>query len=135
MRSFLFVSDQNGFNQLIRLPSIVVMVPPVPVAPMPVMPVMAMPVTMMPMTVMPVHLHRLHLIDFVLGNDGRVDADRRRHARRKSRRHGRSLCAYSQQDRARNQSGTEIEEMPEFHEFKPLSRDETEKTCSLVGQT
>jgi len=90
------------------------------------MPVMTMPAVVMPamvpmavmpvMVVMPAHLHRLDLVDFVLGNDGRLDVDRRRRNRCMGGRYRRSLRACSKQERARDQSGTEFEEIPKFHD-------------------
>jgi hypothetical protein len=98
------------------------------VAPVTVMPVMTVPAVVMPVAVitvvvMPAHLHRLHLIDFVLRDDRRLNACDSRHGRRmaRDRRYGSSLCARSQQDRACDQSSTEIQEIPKFHDFMPLS--------------
>jgi hypothetical protein len=106
-----------------------VMVMPVPVVPVMMMPVMMMPavvtpVVMVPVTVMmPTHLHGLHLIDFALRDDRRFNVDHSGHRQRvaRDRRYGRSLCAHSQQDRARDQSGTELQEIPKFHYLMPLS--------------
>ena len=91
--------------------------------PMPVVPVMMMPVAVVPMMVVPAHLHGLHLIDFVLRDDRRLNACDSRHGRRmaRDRRYGSSLCARCQQDRACDQSSTEIQEIPKFHDFMPLS--------------
>jgi hypothetical protein len=101
---------------------------PVPVVPAmmtPVVavPVMVTPVVVMPVMVMPTHLHGLHLIDFVLRHDRRLNVYRSRHAHRvaRDRRHGCSLCARSKQDRACDQSSTEIQEIPKFHHSMPLS--------------
>jgi hypothetical protein len=88
----------------------------VPVMPAVVMPAMV-PVAVMPvMVVMPAHLHRLHLVDFVLRNDGRLDADRRRRNRCMGWRYGRSLRACGKQKRARDQSSTKFQEIPKFHD-------------------
>jgi hypothetical protein len=57
------------------------MVVPVMVVPVMAMPAVVMPVMVVPVMMMPAHLHRLHLVDFVLGNDSRLDADRRRRNR------------------------------------------------------
>ena len=99
------------------------MVAPVVVVPMMTVPAVVTPVVMVPVVVMPAHLHRLHLIDFVLRDDRRLNACDSRHARRmaRDRRYGSSLCARSQQDRACDQSSTEIKEIPKFHDFMPLS--------------
>ena len=109
------------------------------VAPVTVMPVMAVPavvtpVTVVPVAVMPAHLHGLHLIDFILRHDRRLNVDNSRHGRcvTRDRRYGRSLCARSQQDRARNQSSTEIQEIPKFHDLSPF-HEVREKTCSLAA--
>jgi|ERR1700733_12059346 hypothetical protein len=99
------------------------MVAPVVVVPMMTVPAVVTPVVMVPVVVMPAHLHGLHLIDFVLRNDRRLNACDNRHARcmARDRRYGSSLCARSQQDRACDQSSTEIKEIPKFHDFMPLS--------------
>ena len=91
------------------------------VAPVTVMPVMTMPTMVVPMMVMPAHLHRLHLIDFVLRDDRRLNGQSRR-ARRlaRDRRHGSRLCAGGKQDRARNQSSAEIQETRKFHDVCPF---------------
>ena len=97
------------------------------VAPVMVVPVMVVPVMMMPVmvmvVVMPVHLHGLHLINFVLRHDRRLNAYQGRHARRlgRDRRYRCSLCGSSKQDRACDQSSTELQEIPKFHDFAPLS--------------
>jgi hypothetical protein len=100
-----------------------VMVAPVAMVPMTVVPATMMPTVVVPMTVMPSHLYRLHLIDFILRHDGRLDVRRCCHRRGlgRDRRHRSSLRACAEQDRARDQSNTEIQDIPEFHEFKPLS--------------
>src|SRR5580658_2094024 len=99
------------------------MMTPVPVVPAMMMPAVVTPVAVVPVMVMPAHLHGLHLIDFVLRDDRRLDAYRGRHGRHLTRdwRYGSSLCARSQQDRARDQSSTEIQEIPKFHDVMPLS--------------
>ena len=93
-----------------------------------VVPMMTVPAMMMPVVMMPAHLHRLDLIDFVLRHDRRLNACDSRHGRRmaRDRRYGSSLRARIQQDRACNQSSTEIQEIPEFHDFMPLSGGERE---------
>ena len=96
---------------------------PVMTVPMVVMPMAMVPVMMVPVvTVMPVHLDRLDLIDFVLRHDCWLDARRRRHARRltRDRCYGSALRACGKHDRARDQSSTEIQEIPKLHEFMPL---------------
>jgi hypothetical protein len=97
------------------------------VAPVAVMPVMAVPAMMVPMPVvipvmvMPAHLYRLDLIDFVLRHDRRLNIRRCCHGSLgRNRRYGRSLRACAKQDRARDQSSTEFQEISEFHEFTPL---------------
>jgi hypothetical protein len=92
-------------------------------APVMVVPVMMVPVVVVPMMVMPMHQHGLHLIDFALRDDRRFNVDHSWHGQRvaRDRRHGRSLCARSQQDRAGDQSGTELQEIPKFHRLMPLS--------------
>jgi hypothetical protein len=98
------------------------MMVPVMMAPMVVMPMAMVPAMMVPVVmVMPVHLNRLDLIDFVLRHDRRLNA-RRRHARRltRERRYGSGLRACGKHDRARDQSGTEIQEIPKFHHDMPL---------------
>ena len=99
------------------------MVAPVVMMPVPVMPAMMTPMAVVPMTVMmPANLHRLHLIDLVLRHDGRLDVGRRGHGRRlgRDRRHRCGLRTCAKQDRARDQASTEIQDIREFHEFKPL---------------
>jgi hypothetical protein len=98
------------------------------VAPVPVVPMMMMPAVVTPVVVMPAHLHGLHLIDFVLRDDRRLNICDSRHGRRmaRDRRYGSSLRTRSQQDRACDQSSTEIQEIPEFHDFMPLSGGERE---------
>lgn len=101
------------------------------------MPTVVVPVTMVPVVmVMPVHQHRLDLIDFVLRHDRRLNACRRRQDRRltRDRRHGSGLRACGKHDRARDQSGTEIQEIPKFHNVMPL-RELREKTPSLAAST
>ena len=97
---------------------------------MPVMtvPAVVTPVVVVPVMVVPAHLHGLHLIDFVLRDDRRLNVYHSRHGRcvARDRRYGRSLCARSQQDRACDQSSTEIQEIPKFHDFMPLSGGERE---------
>ena len=104
------------------------MMAPVVVVPVMMMPAVVTPVVMVPVVVMPAHLHGLHLIDFVLRDDRRLNACDSRHARRvaRDRRYGSSLRTPRQQDRARDQSSTEIQEIPKFHEFMPLSGGERE---------
>ena len=108
------------------------------VAPVTVVPVMAMPAmvpmpVVVPMMVMPAYLYRLDLIDFILRHDGRLDVRRCSHGRGlgRDRRYGCSLRACAKQDRARDQSSTEFQEISEFHEFTPLFI-VREKTCSLA---
>ena len=86
-----------------------------------------MPVAV-PAMVIPAYLYRLHLVDFALRHDRRFDVSHRRYGRRlaRERRYGSSLCACSKHDRARDQSSTEIQEIPEFHDVMPLSRAERE---------
>jgi hypothetical protein len=98
------------------------MMAPVVVMPVMTVPAVVTPVVVVPVMVMPTHLHRLHLIDFVLRNDRRLNACDSQHARcmARDRRYGSSLCTRSQQDRACDQSSTEIQEIPKFHDFKPL---------------
>ena len=98
-------------------------VAPVTMMPMPVMPAMMVPTVVVPVTVMPAYLYRLDLIDLVLRHDCRFNVRRCRHGRGLGRdgRYGRSLRACAKQDHARDQSSTEIQEIPEFHGFKPLS--------------
>lgn len=98
------------------------MMVPVPVVPV-MMPMAVIPVVMMPVVmVMPAHLHRLDPIDLVLRHDRRLDLCRRRCARRlaRDRRYGSGLRACGKHDRARDQSSTEIQEIPKFHEFMPF---------------
>jgi hypothetical protein len=104
------------------------MVAPVVMVPVMMVPAVVTPVVVVPVVVMPAHLHGLHLIDFVLRNDRRLNVCDSRHGRRmaRDRRHGSSLCAYSQQDRACDQSSTEIQEISKFHDFMPLSGGERE---------
>ena len=99
------------------------MMAPVVMVPVMTMPAVVTPVVVVPVVMMPAHLHGLHLIDFVLRDDRRLNVCDSRHGRRmaRDRRHGSSLCAYSQQDRACDQSSTEIKEIPKFHDFMPLS--------------
>jgi hypothetical protein len=96
---------------------------PVTMVPAMMMPAVVTPVAVVPVMVMPAHLHGLHLIDFVLRDDRRLNVYHSRHGRHvaRDRRYGSRLCARSQQDRARDQSSTEIQEIPKFHHFKPLS--------------
>ena len=104
---------------------------------------MMVPVTMMPMVVpmamvpvvmvMPVHLDRLDLVDFVLRHDRGRNA-RRRHSRRLDRRHGSSLRACGKHDRARDQSSTDIQEIPKFHDVMPL-RELKENPLTLAAPT
>ena len=91
---------------------------PMMMTPMAMVPVMMMPMMM----VMPVHLDRLDLVDFVLRHDRRLDLCRRRRGRRQTRdrRYGSGLRACGKHDRARDQSSTEIQEIPKFHEFMPF---------------
>ena len=98
-------------------------VTPVTVVPAMMMPAVVTPMAVMPMMVMPAHLHGLHLIDFVLRHYGRLNVYQGRHARRlgRDRRYGCSLCGCSKQDRASDQSSTELQEIPKFHDFAPLS--------------
>jgi hypothetical protein len=100
-----------------------VMVAPVAMMPVPVMPTMMVPMAVVPVMVMPAYLYRLDLIDFVLRYDCRLNVRRCCHGRclDRDRRYGRSLRACAKQDRACDQSSTEIQEIPGFHEFKPLS--------------
>jgi predicted RNA polymerase sigma factor len=102
--------------------------------PMPVVPVMMMPVAVVPMMVVPAHLHGLHLIDFALRDDRRLNVYHSGHSQRVARdqRYGRGLCARSQQDRARDQSSTEIQEIPKFHDLMPF-HEVREKTPSLAA--
>ena len=99
------------------------MMAPMVVVPVMMMPALMTPVVVVPVVVMPAHLHGLHLIDFVLRDDRRLNACDSRHGRRmaRDRRYGSSLRARSQQDRACDQSSTEIKEIPKFHDFMPLS--------------
>lgn len=93
-----------------------VVVMPVMAVPVMTMPAVVTPVMVVPVMMMPAHLHRLHLVDFVLGDDGWLDADRRRRNRCMGWRYGRSLRACGKQDRARDQSSTEFQEIPKFHD-------------------
>jgi hypothetical protein len=115
----------------------VTMMAPVPVVPVMMMPMAVMPVVMVPVVmVMPAHLQRLDLIDLVLRHDRRLDICRRRRARRLARDRcdrGR-LRACGKHDRARDQSGTEIQEIPRFHEFMAF-REVKEKILSLAAST
>lgn len=95
------------------------MVAPVTVVPMPVMPAM-MPMAVVPVMMMPAYLYRPDLIDFVLRHDGRLNVRRCRRRLSRDRRYGRRLRACAKQDRARDQASTEIQDIREFHEFKPL---------------
>ena len=99
------------------------MMAPVMVMPVVTVPAVVTPVAVVPVMVMPAHLHGLHLIDFVLRDDRRLNVYHSRHGRHvaRDRRYGSRLCARSQQDRARDQSSTEIQEIPKFHDFMPLS--------------
>ena len=99
------------------------MMAPVVMVPVMTMPAVVTPVVVVPVVMMPAHLHGLHLIDFVLRDDRRLNACDSRHGRRmaRDRRYGSSLRARSQQDRACDQSSTEIKEIPKFHDFMPLS--------------
>jgi hypothetical protein len=92
-------------------------------APVVVVPVVVMPMAMMPVMAMIMHLQGLHLVDFVLRYDCRLHVCHSRHSQRvaRDRRYGCSLCAHSQQDRARNQTSTEFQEIPKFHHLMPLS--------------
>ena len=104
------------------------MVAPVVMVPVMMVPAVVTPVVVVPVVVMPAHLHGLHLIDFVLRDDRLINICDSRHGRRmaRDRRYGSSLRARSQQDRARDQSSTEIQEIPKFHDFMPLSLGERE---------
>jgi len=116
------------------------MMMPVPVVPMVVvpmvtMPIVAAPMMVMPVMVMPVHQDGLHPIDFVLRHDCRLDVDRWRGCRlRRDRRHGSGLRARGKQDRTHDQSGTEFEEIPTFHDVMPF-HELREKACSLAAST
>ena len=101
------------------MPVVVVPMTVVPMMPMAVMPMV--PVMVVPVMMMPAHLHGLHLVDFVLRHDCRLNGNRRRNDRRTHRRYRRSLCGCSKQERARDQSSTELQEIPKFHNFMPLS--------------
>lgn len=86
------------------------------------MPVMTMPavvpiMAVVPVTVMPVHLHRLDVIDFVLRHKRRLNICQCRDGRRvdRERRDGSSLCTCGKHNRTRDQSSTEIQEIPKFH--------------------
>lgn len=96
---------------------------PVAMMPVPVMPATMVPTMVVPVMVMPAYLYRPDLIDFVLRYDCRLNIRRGCDGRclGRDRRYGRSLRACAKQDRARDQSSTEIQKIPEFHEFKPLS--------------
>ena len=93
-----------------------------------VVPAVMTPVVVVSVVVMPAHLHGLHLIDFVLRDDRRLNVCDSRHGRRmaRDRRYGSSLRTRSQQDRACDQSSTEIQEISKFHDFMPLSGGERE---------
>src|SRR3984957_3386767 len=95
------------------------MMAPVVVVPVMMMPAVVTPVVVVPVVVMPAHLHGLHLIDLVLRDDRLINICDNRHGRRmaRDRRYGSSLRARSQQDRACDQSSTEIQEIPKFHDF------------------
>ena len=110
----------------------VMTVPAVVVTPVMVVPVAMMPVMMV--TVVPTHLHGLHLIDFALRDDRRLNVDHSGQSQRvaRDRRYGRGLCARCQQDRARDQSSTEIQEIPKFHDLMPF-HEVREKTRSLAA--
>jgi hypothetical protein len=97
---------------------------PVAVVPVMTVPAVVTPVTMVPVAVMPAHLHGLHLIDFILRHDRRLNVDNSRHGRRlaRDRRYGSSLCACGKQDRACDQSSTEIQETRKFHDVMPLPK-------------
>jgi hypothetical protein len=88
---FCWVRGEIICGQITCLPSsVTVVVPPVTVVPVTMMPVMAVPavvtpVTMMPVTVMPAHLHGLHMIDFVLRHDRRLNVCHGRHLSRDRR--------------------------------------------------
>ena len=99
------------------------MMAPMMVMPVTVVPMVMMPVVMVPVVMMPTHLHRLHLIDFALRDDRRFNVDHSGHGQRvaRDRRYGRSLRAHGQQDHARDQPGTELQEIPKFHHLMPLS--------------
>src|ERR1700733_199181 len=89
---------------------------------------MTMPAVVEAVVLSPASPCARHLIDFVLRDDRRLNACDSRHGRRmaRDRRYGSSLRARSPQDRACNQSSTEIQEIPEFHDFMPLSGGERE---------
>ena len=100
-------------------------------------PVMAMPVMMVPVVmVVPmvaiVHLDRLDVVDFALRHDRLLDVCRR-HGRRlaRERRQRSRLSACGKHDRARDQSGTEFQQIPKFHDVMHLSQAE-KKACSLA---
>jgi hypothetical protein len=98
----------------------VMTVPAVVVTPVMVVPVAMMPVMMV--TVVPTHLHGLHLIDFALRDNRWFNVDHSRYkCVARNRGYGRSLCAHSEKDRARDQSGTEFQEIPKLHHLTPLS--------------
>jgi hypothetical protein len=97
------------------------------VMPVTVVPAMMVPAVVTPVAVvmaMPTHLHGLHLIDFVLRHDRRLNVDNSRHGRcvTRDRRYGSSLCACGKQDRACDQSSTEIQETRKFHDVMPLPK-------------
>ena len=108
------------------------MTAPMPVVPVMMMPAVVTPVMVVPMIVVPTHLHGLHLIDFALRDDRRLNVYHSGQSQRvaRYRRYRRGLCARSQQDRARDQSSTEIQEIPKFHDLMPLSCGEREDTQS-----
>jgi hypothetical protein len=122
------VRDENVFRSKTAWIISPMTVMPVTMMPAVVTPVAMVPVMVMPVMVMPAHLHGLHLIDFVLRDDRRLNVCDSRHGRRmaRDRRYGSSLRARSQQDRACDQSSTEIQEIPKFHDFMPLSGGERE---------
>lgn len=110
------------------------------VTPVTVVPVMAMPAVVTPVAVVPVmvampaHLHGLHLVDFVLRHDRRLNVCHGRHGDclGRDRRHGCGLCSCSKQDRAHGQASSELQEIPKFHDFMPLSRAEREDARSVL---
>ena len=110
------------------------MTAPMPVVPVMMMPAVVTPVMVVPMIVVPTHLHGLHLIDFALRDDRRLNVDHSGQSQRvaRDRRYGRGLCARCQQDRARDQSSTEIQEIPKFHDLMPF-HEVREKTRSLAA--
>ena len=107
-------------------------VTPVMVVPVMMTPVMMMPAVVTPMVmVVPVHLHRLHLVDFILRHDRLLDVCRRHGCRlARKRRDGSSLRACGKHDCPRDQSGTDIQEIPKFHDVMPFSRSKREDVQS-----